>query len=70
MATTAILPAIGNAKVSVFPRLARFPDVFANVFPHIPTPGMDSQHLLKNAQAVSSRFGNRQASLTRASPRG
>jgi hypothetical protein len=59
MATTAILPAIGNAKVSVFPRLTRFPDVFANVFPHIPTPGMDSQHLLKNAQAVSARFGNR-----------
>jgi hypothetical protein len=60
MATTAILPAIGNAKVSVFPRFfARFPDVFANVFPHIPVLGMDSQHLLKNAQAVSARFGNR-----------
>jgi hypothetical protein len=59
MATTAILPAIGNAKVSVFPRLARFADFFANVFPYISVLGMDSQHLLKNAQAASARFGNR-----------
>jgi hypothetical protein len=59
MATTAILPAIGNAKVSVFPRLVRFLDVFANVFPHIPVLGMDSQHLLRNAQADSDWFGNR-----------
>jgi hypothetical protein len=68
MATTAILPAIGNTKVLAFPRLARFPDVFANVFPHIPMSGMDSQHPLKNAQAVSARFGNHQASLTRTHP--
>jgi hypothetical protein len=57
MATTAILPTIGNAKVSVFPRLARFLDVFANVFPHIPTPGMDSQHLLRKLKRFPPDLG-------------